>query len=165
MYNMNLGAVKMVLRELRNSYNLSQVEASKIVGIPIRTYRRYEQDDNYGDPFKREKLIELLNKSFEIDEDHGLLTIEKIKVLLIPILQKHEIKMCYLFGSYAKGIAKETSDVDLLVDTDITGLQFFGLVEEIRTALHKKIDLLRLKDIQINNPISLEILKDGIRIK
>ena len=155
----------MVLRELRNSYNLSQLEASKIVGIPIRTYRRYEQDDNYGDSFKREKLIEILNKRFEIDEDHGLLTIDSIKALLMPILQKYEINMCYLFGSYAKGSAKETSDVDLLVDTDITGLQFFGIIEEIRTALHKKIDLLRLKDIQINNPITLEILKDGIRIK
>ena len=155
----------MELKELRNSYNLSQLEASKIVGMPIRTYRRYEQNDNYGDSLKREKLIELLNKRFEIDEDHGLLTVDKIKVLLNPILQKYKIATCYLFGSYAKGLAKESSDVDLLVDTDITGLQFFGLIEEIRTTLHKKIDLLRLKDIQVNNPIALEILKDGIKIK
>ena len=72
--------------------------------------------------------------------------------------------MCYLFGSYAKGYATEKSDVDLLVDTDITGLDFFGLVEEFRESLHKKVDLLRLEDIRDNKEILLEILKDGIKL-
>ena len=34
----------MKLKELRNEYNLSQLEAAKILGIPERTYRRYETD-------------------------------------------------------------------------------------------------------------------------
>ena len=69
-----------------------------------------------------------------------------------------------MFGSYSRGEARENSDIDLLIDTDITGLQFFELVEEIRTSLHKKIDLLRLKDLSSDNPIILKILKEGIRI-
>jgi hypothetical protein len=38
---------------------------------------------------------------------------------------------CYLFGSYAKGKAKPTSDVDFLISADVRGLEFYGLVEEI----------------------------------
>ena len=50
------------------------------------------------------------------------------------------------------------------MDTDITGLDFLNLVEELRDTLHKKVDLLRLSDLQSNNPIILEILKEGIRL-
>ena len=42
---------------------------------------------------------------------------------------------------------------------------FFELVEEIRTTLHRKVDLLRLNDLKNDNPIVLEVLKHGIRIK
>ena len=146
----------MYLKELRKIYNISQNEVSKIANIPIRTYRRYEQNDSYGSSLKREKLIETIRNHFLVDEEHGFLTIERIKEQVIPILTKNNICKCYLFGSYAK--------VDLLVDTDITGLQYFGLVEEIRNTLHKKVDLLRLKDIQPNNPIALEILKTGVKL-
>ena len=32
----------MALKEIRNQNNLSQLEASTILGIPVRTYRKYE---------------------------------------------------------------------------------------------------------------------------
>ena len=38
------------------------------------------------------------------------------------------------------------------------------LIVSLRETLGKKVDLLRLSDLQSNNPIVLEILKDGIRI-
>ena len=154
----------MTLKETRESYGLSQIEAANVLGIPARTLRRYETDENYGNPLVRNVLISLLDEKYKITEDKGLLTIEEIKSTLQPILRNKGICFCYLFGSYAKGTAKETSDVDLLIDTEITGLDFFNLVEEIRNELHKKIDLLRLKDLQINNPIILEILRTGIRL-
>ena len=108
--------------------------------------------------------VNLLNERCEITEEKGILTLEDIKSTLVPILRSKGISFCYLFGSYAKGSAKGNSDVDLLIDTDITGLDFFNLVEEIRNKLHKKIDLVRLKDLQNGNPIILEILKEGIRL-
>ena len=154
----------MTLKETRESYGVSQQDAANTLGIPARTLRRYETNEKYGKPLVRKILIDLLNEKYEITEDKGILTLEDIKSMLVPILRNKKISFCYLFGSYAKGKAKPTSDVDLLVDTDITGLDFFSLVEEIRVKLHKKIDLLRLKDLQSDNPIILEILKDGIRI-
>lgn len=154
----------MTLKQTRESYCISQMTAAEVLGIPVRTLRRYETNEKYGNPLVRTVLIDLLNEKYEITEDKGILTIEQIRSTLIPILRKKNISYCYLFGSYAKGNAKPTSDVDLLVDTDITGLDFFTLVEEIRVKLHKKIDLLRLKDLQPSNPIVLEILKEGIRL-
>ena len=82
------------------------------------------------------------------------------------VLSKYgkEIKFCYLFGSYAKGYAKENSDVDLCVSTDLTGLRFVGLSGELREELKKKIDLLRLSDIQNNYELINEVMQDGIKI-
>ena len=78
----------MNLRETRQFYNLSQAEVADILSVPIRTYHRYESDDNYGDKFKRECLIDMINKKFEISEEKGLLTIEHIKKTIIPVLKR-----------------------------------------------------------------------------
>ena len=80
------------------------------------------------------------------------------------VFQKYSIEFCYLFGSYAKGKAKPESDVDLLISTNITGLKFYGLVEEIRTALHKKVDVLEISQLKDNMELTYEILKDGVKI-
>lgn len=154
----------MELVDLRKQNGLTQKEAAAIIGIPYRTYIRYEENESYKESFKYRMMIEELNKKILIDEEHGVLTQAKIKETLIPILNEHDIKFCYLFGSYARNEARENSDVDLLIDTDITGMAFFKLIEEMRTALHKKVDLIRLRDITEDNPISLNILKEGIKI-
>ena len=91
-------------------------------------------------------------------------TVNSIKDIISPIAKAYGIKRVYLFGSYAKGTANEASDVDLLIDTTITGLSFFGLIEEFREALHKKVDLLRLDDVKENKELLLEIMKDGVKI-
>ena len=77
---------------------------------------------------------------------------------------KGAVEFCYLFGSYAKGYANEKSDVDLCVSTSLTGLDFFGLIEDIRVALHKKVDLIRFDTLNNNLKLINEIMKDGIKI-
>ncbi len=71
---------------------------------------------------------------------------------------------CYLFGSYAKGKATENSDVDLLISTSISGLAFYGLIEDLREALKKKVELLRKEELANNSQLIDEILKDGIKV-
>lgn len=60
--------------------------------------------------------------------------------------------------------ATEASDVDLLISTNVRGLKFYGLVEEIRSALHKKVDVLDLNQLRDNFELTKEILQDGIKI-
>lgn len=149
------------LLETRKKYNITQNEAADTLGISLRTYQRYEKN-LFPSSKKVDNLIKLLNDAYCIDESKGILTINQIKKIIVPILEKNHITKCYLFGSYVRNEAREDSDVDLLLDTDITGLDFFALVEDLRLALHKKVDVLRLKDISDDNPISLTILKEGV---
>jgi len=152
----------MTLKEYRKKWNITQLEASKIVGIPLRTYSRYE---NSNDPnsFKYQKAFDALKEYTKIDEDNGILTFDDIKEGINEICMNKDIEGVYLFGSYAKKKANQKSDVDLLVETDITGLAFYGLVEEIREKLKKRVDVIRLKDMN-NVDILKEIIKDGIKI-
>ena len=154
----------MTLKELRKEKELSQLEASKIANVSLRTYIYYEKDVNKTNTNTYKFIFDSLDKYNQIDEEHGIIPFNKIVDKLMPILTKHNISFCYIFGSYAKGTATESSDIDILIDTDITGLEFFNLIEELRITLKKKIDLLRLKDITPDNPISLNILKYGKRI-
>lgn len=59
---------------------------------------------------------------------------------------------------------KPASDVDLLISANVKGLKFYGLVEEIREALHKKVDVLEINQLKDNLELTQEILKDGIKI-
>lgn len=43
-------------------------------------------------------------------------TLDEIRNLIAPVLELYHVKSAYLFGSYARGEATETSDVDLLTD-------------------------------------------------
>ena len=99
-----------------------------------------------------------------LNEAHGLLSIGSITEICTAIFKNYDVEFCYLFGSYAKGIPTETSDVDLLVSTNISGKQFYELIETLREELHKKVDLLDLNQLTNNQQLIHEILKDGIRI-
>lgn len=157
----------MCLLEIRKQFGLSQNEASQILNMPLRTYVRYEADDDYGDALKRQMMIASIINKCETTETKGLLSIEQIKESLTKLFQeqyKDTVEFCYLFGSYAKGYAKEDSDVDLCVATSLTGLKFVGLSEDIRNVLHKKIDLIRFSNLENNLSLINEIMKDGIKI-
>ena len=112
-------------------------------------------------------MIQRLVDQCEITEDKGLLTIEQIRDALVPLFEhsyKGQIEFCYLFGSYAKGYAKENSDVDLCISTTLSGLKFAGLSENIRAVLHKRVDLIRFSNLNDNLELLGEIMKDGIKV-
>ena len=54
--------------------------------------------------------------------------------------------------------------MDLLISTETTGLRFYELTETLREALHKKVDLLDLKQLMKNEELLRTILRDGVRI-
>lgn len=157
-------AMEITLRGLRTEAGLTQIKASNMVGIPLRTYKRYETDDKLVGTIKYDYIINKLTEATMIDEDHGILTIDKITKLCSSVFEHHDVQYCYLFGSYAKGIAKENSDIDLLIATSYTGLKYYGLLEELKQKLKKNLDLLNLEQINNNPQLLNEILMDGIKI-
>ncbi|MBR5535981.1 MAG: nucleotidyltransferase domain-containing protein [Clostridia bacterium] len=91
-------------------------------------------------------------------------TIDDIKTVLSPVMDSYHVKKAVLFGSYVKGLATETSDIDLLLDSGLKGLKFVGLMEAVREALDKEVDVFDVTHITPDSKISEEILKDGVMI-
>ena len=88
----------------------------------------------------------------------------QIKSILDPIFKTHKVKKAILFGSYAKGLANEKSDVDILVDSGLHGLKFFGLLEDVVNSLDKDVDLIDTSQIISDSKIENEIQKSGVVI-
>ena len=92
------------------------------------------------------------------------LNVEIVKKELNPIFKKYGIKSAILYGSVAKNENTIDSDVDLLVDSSLKGFNFLSLVEDIREALNKSVDVLDVKHIIKNSMIDNEIKKTGVLI-
>ena len=152
------------LRKARQANNFTQEEAARFLGVSLRSYKSYELEKEKQKGIKYEYFINKLEKNAYIDEEHGVLTIDKIKEVLNKIFKEYDIEYCYIFGSYAKGKENEKSDIDLLISGNVQGIKFYGLVEKLRENLHKKIDLLDIKQLSNNQELLNEILKDGIKI-
>lgn len=78
------------------------------------------------------------------DINPNILTLKQIKDKVLPILSKHHINEVYLFGSYARGEAKNTSDVDIYCESgDIKTFIDQGFLEdELEEALGKEVDII-----------------------
>ena len=68
----------MSLREIRKKCKLTQKEAAQVVGMSLRTYSSYEQDESNADQLKLERMIEKLEQ-----HAHDDTSILKDKILLI----------------------------------------------------------------------------------
>ncbi len=154
----------MTLKQLRKTKQLTQVKCAEYLGVPIRTYQLYEHDENKCPSLKLQFIRQRLNEYDFIDEENGILSVDKIISACKEILPKYNAKYCYLFGSYAKGRATGKSDVDLLISAGIGGLAFYELVEVLRERLHKKVELVDVKQLAGNVDLINEILTDGIKI-
>lgn len=152
------------LKDIRIEKRMTQQEVADLVGISLRSYKSYENEEEKSGSIKYKYILERLEQINFVDEEHGLLTIEDITRKCANVFQHYEVKFCYLFGSYAKGKETPVSDVDLLISADVKGLKFYGLVEELRVALKKKVDVLDINQLKDNLELTEEILKDGIKI-
>lgn len=88
----------------------------------------------------------------------------QIQTILQPVFSNYKIKKAILFGSYAKGVAQKHSDVDILVDSGLRGLSFFGLLEDVVTSLGKNVDLLDASQLAPDSLVGEEIKKSGVVI-
>ena len=77
--------------------------------------------------------------------------LEEIRRRIIPIAKKYRLPAVYLFGSYARGSAREDSDLDFLVDTtgtEIKSLFSLGaLYNELEDAFEVPVDLVTVNTL------------------
>ena len=91
-------------------------------------------------------------------------TVKEIKETLQPIFTENAVYKATLFGSYAKGLATNKSDIDIVIDSqgELLNINFYGLLEQLVTALNAKVDLLEASEIKKDSPIYKEIQKEGV---
>ena len=107
------------LKDLRIEKKMTQQQVADLVGISLRSYKSYENDEEKQGTIKYNYIVEQLTKINFVDEEHGLLTIEDITRKCTKVFERYDVNFCYLFGSYAKGKETPVSDVDLLISTDV----------------------------------------------
>ncbi len=114
---------------------------------------------------------ELLNKEKDTDkkfniktEDKIKKTLEKIKYQIIKVLKNNKIKKAGIFGSYARGENKKSSDIDILIqpEENMSLFDISGLKIELEEILRKRVDLISYK--YIHPSLKEEILKSEVKI-
>ena len=91
-------------------------------------------------------------------------SLEEVKKLAIPVLKRYNIKKAAVFGSFARGDAKENSDIDLLVKYK-EGTSLFDVVRlqnDLETVLGRKVDLVSYDFI--DKYIKERVLKESISL-
>lgn len=79
-------------------------------------------------------------------------TVDEIKQRVAPVASKYHLAAVYLFGSYARKEATDTSDVDLLVDrsgSTIRGMFDMGaLYDDLCQCIGKEVDLITTQTLE-----------------
>lgn len=154
----------MTLKELRNNYSITQAEAAKILKISLRSYKSYELDASKQETWKYTYYVETLSKKLVIDENKGILKLDTIKKTVVEILNRYSANFCYIFGPYAVDKAKGKTPIDLLIDTDVSGLDFYAMADEIKNRLNKEVNAVKISHIENDTETLRNILKFGIKI-
>ena len=91
-------------------------------------------------------------------------TINEIKEILKQILKETSVYNVTLFGSYAKNLATQKSDLDFVIDTKETlmGFKLYSLITKMEEIFQKNIDAFEKSEIIENSKIDEEIRKTGV---
>lgn len=93
-----------------------------------------------------------------------MLTLESISKKIEPILKGYGIKRAGIFGSFATSIQRDSSDVDVLVDTAnrLSLLDFVRIKLHLEDVLGRKVDLVEYDSIKPR--LKNRILSEEVRI-
>jgi len=95
-----------------------------------------------------------------------MLSIEEIKSYVIPVIEKYPVEKVILYGSYARGDASDTSDVDLIVESHgrLRNRKIFALGGELLNALPVRVDVYDILEIENPSVMYENIQKEGMVI-
>ncbi len=82
----------------------------------------------------------------------------ELSIIFEDILKKTDEKLIVLFGSYAKGLAKPESDIDIYIETSSRNVK--KSIEEIHSKINVKIGI-----FDPESPLIKEIIKDHIILR
>ncbi len=94
----------------------------------------------------------------------AVLSIDAIRLMILPVVRKYEIDKATLFGSYARGDAKAGSDVDLLIECNsIRNMEdYLNLQESLKSAIGKNVDIVMADALQSEDTRAAKRLMEHI---
>lgn len=107
-----------------------------------------------------------LKYSSTLPKTMSIKTINSLKKIIVPILKKNDVVKAGIFGSYARGEQKKSSDIDLLIRYNQKKkkslLDLVGLKQELEKKLKKKVDLGEYS--VVHHLLKDRILKEEVKI-
>jgi len=157
------------IKILRENLKLTQEQVSELTGVPVKTLRNWEQGSRTPSEWTldlvMDRLLRIKLEEFaEITDSQGIPSFLSIKENVNEIAKHFDVERIYLFGSYIKGHPTEDSDIDLFMESDLFGMEYFAFAEALREKLHKKIGLLSNKTVEPVSKIREEIKSTGVLI-
>ncbi|MBO4695305.1 MAG: nucleotidyltransferase domain-containing protein [Clostridia bacterium] len=113
----------------------------------------------------QENKTEYINGLIKEDINREIYSIKKIRSIIVPILNSHNIYEVYLFGSYARGEARTTSDIDIYCEKGNikTLIDYSRLINELSSALGKDVDVV-FSSARMNPIFRERMMEDLIKL-
>lgn len=151
--NMSFNQNEYISNFNKNNYKMYQFRVKKSDDNIIKYLDNIENRNGY--------IVSLINT----DLNKSIYTIKEIKTIIKPILNKYGINEIYLFGSYARGEANKSSDIDIYCNKgNVKTFIDQGLLEdELEKALNKKVDIV-FDSSYIDDYFKMQIMEDMIKL-
>ena len=77
-------------------------------------------------------------------------TVDELRAIILPLLERHGMASASLFGSYARGEVDASSDIDvILVGRDgCRALDVLAVTEELHRASGKAVDVYEISELR-----------------
>ncbi|MBD5138714.1 MAG: nucleotidyltransferase domain-containing protein [Ruminococcus sp.] len=90
----------------------------------------------------------------------------EIEGYIKKLLCKYHAEYAILFGSYARGEADESSDIDVVVvgGSGFHATDIFAFGEELRELSRKNVDAFEIREVNKDTELYRSIMREGVRI-
>lgn len=99
-----------------------------------------------------------------VADNTTIYSLDELRAIIRPILEEFGMRSASVFGSYARGEAAGTSDIDMLVDRgDARAMSVYGVAESISDATGKEVDIFDVSQL-LPGPFRDSALSDAVVI-
>jgi len=91
------------------------------------------------------------------------MTTDEVKRRIEPVLRRYPVQKAILFGSRARNDGSESSDVDLVIDSDgkLFNRKIFALAGELLSVLPVRVDVYDILELSKTSRLYENIKKEG----
>ncbi|MBQ7995634.1 MAG: helix-turn-helix domain-containing protein [Bacilli bacterium] len=156
-----------IIKKLRKNAGLTQEQFCTYLGIPKTTLCNWEQGLREPNEWTLDLIIDKLSDyeretTFKYNETKGVYLFSELKHKITAFCIEKNLDEVYLFGEYAEGKATASSQISLLIKCNLTGMKFYGLASQLKTLLHKKVEVVDKSKLILNSKKDREIRKNSI---